>query len=81
MEIRVKRCAHCGALEDVHARIGRDDSVTLRLECACGQGEAREITIPRGEKYWLTMAALPHTDETGGEGHDGDDPDPDSGDV
>ena len=74
IEISVKWCPHCGALENVHSVMHRDESETVKVYCTCDKAEARVTEVPAGESYMLMVDAKLEGAE---EQHD----DPGEGDV
>lgn len=74
MEIDVKYCRACGALESISSVLHKDGSRTVTAACRCGAGEERITTVPAGETYMLRVETRLNEEA---EQHD----DPDSGDV
>jgi len=80
--IEVKRCAVCGALEDLHTITHADGSVTVELTPPCEHGETRTVKLSRGEGYWFEIPAQRYSmDEAKGSEADGRDQDPGEGDL
>ena len=79
--IEVKRCAACGALEDVHTMTAADGSVTIELVCSCGKSETRRVDLAKGEGYWLKIPVIQHTDEAKERDSDGNDQDSGEGGI
>lgn len=79
--IEVRRCAACGALEDLHTITHADGSVTIELTPPCGHEETRMVELARGQGYWFEIPVQKHTMDGVKGDADGNDQNPGEGDL